>query len=167
MLLYFSPVGYDPSWKSDEQERKAGRSYKKLHLGISVWKMRRDSFAYLRSAGEKGEITSEILTISTGAKPYLFLNAAPDNADRPAKIRVSIRRVDGSVSLPWSDPITTDSTKHRVRWSGRPDDVFGQSDKDFVIVFELTNARLYSFWASCCPSGESDGWSSAGQDSKK
>ncbi|HSW45481.1 MAG TPA: hypothetical protein VLM89_07915, partial [Phycisphaerae bacterium] len=58
-------------------------------------------------------------------------------------------------------PITTDSTIQPVRWMEVPD-LAALAQKPVRLRFHLTNAKLYSFWASHEESGASDGYVAAG-----
>ncbi len=170
MLLYMAPIGFDPVW-TDEDSRTSRDHYHQIHFGYTVWKMRRDGFAFLRAKGEEETIITEILTMGSH-KRYLFLNVEPEPESftevSTHTVRVRIDDANGKEILPYSNPMTNNSTMQMVRWQNFPLDAFSRcQEKNFVLSFKLTRFRIYSFWASNCLSGESDGWSSKGQDTNR
>ena len=129
--------------------------------------LRRDGFASLsdewpaglarRVFAAPGTLTTRPLRF-TGAE--LFVNAAIDG-----ELRVEVLDREGRVIEPYRieacEPVTGDSTRHRVRWRG------GVSLRDLAddavrFRFALSRAKLYSFWVSPSDRGNSNGYVGAG-----
>ncbi len=93
---------------------------------------------------------------------HLFVNAAipPDG-----ELRIELLDRAGRVVAPYSRdgcaPITGDGTRLPVSWSGAPD-LAAVADREVRFRFTLTRGRLYAFWVSPWPSGESRGYPAAG-----
>jgi len=91
---------------------------------------------------------------------YLFVNAAMDGGE----LRAEVLDADGRVLEPFSaskcTPLTHDSTRAQLSWSGASlRDLAGQPVR---FRFSLRDGRLYSFWVAAAPSGASRGYVAAG-----
>lgn len=91
---------------------------------------------------------------------HLFVNADLQGGE----LRVEVLDLGGRVIAPLSraacGPVTGDGTRHRVQWPGASlERVAGQPVR---FRFVMTRGRLFSFWVSPWPSGESRGFPAAG-----
>ena len=124
--------------------------------GLAV--LRRDGFASLDDGpAGGGTVTTRPLRFR-GAR--LFVNAAA-----AGEIRVEVLDRNGNAIAGYSAadcvPIRGDSTKHAVAWKTHP--TLGTLDRDAVrLRFELSRARLYSFWIADSAAGHSRGYVAAG-----
>jgi hypothetical protein len=104
-----------------------------------------------------GVLTTRPLTF-TGE--HLFVNANASGGE----LRVEVLDSAGAVITPFDqascEPLRGDSARHPVRWSsGSLRDFAGQEVR---FRFWMSRGRLYSFWVSPWPSGESRGYPAAG-----
>jgi hypothetical protein len=92
---------------------------------------------------------------------HLFVNADVKGGE----LRVEILRPDGTVapgfSLERCVPITTDGTRLPVQWAGSPS-LASVAKQPVRLRFSLTRGRLFAFWVSRWPTGESAGFPAAG-----
>jgi len=108
-------------------------------------------------AAKDGQLTTRPVRF-TGQ--HLFVNADL----RGGELRVEVLDAGGRVMTPFSReaclPVTGDGTRHMVRWSaGTLTSVAGQ---DVRFRFSISRGRLFAFWVSPWPSGESRGYPAAG-----
>jgi hypothetical protein len=119
--------------------------------------LRRDGFASLEGTGS---ITTRPLLFEGR---HLFVNAASDGA-----LRCEVLAPDGQVLLPATAcaPITGDSTRQAVHFTGVADDILDQlsarATRPLRFRFLLDRARLFAFWLSDTPDGRSGGYLAAG-----
>ena len=104
-----------------------------------------------------GMLVTRPLTFLGG---HLFVNADL----RGGELRVAVVDLSGKVIAPFTlaacEPVASDGTRLAVRWAkGRLADLAGQPVR---FRFTMTRGRLYSFWVSQWPSGESRGHPAAG-----
>jgi hypothetical protein len=92
---------------------------------------------------------------------HLFVNVDPAEGELRAEILDRDGRAIPAFAIERSTPVRDNATRVRMRWTGRDDlsDVAGQPVR---IRFSLTAGRLYSFWVSAWPTGESRGYVAAG-----
>jgi len=130
--------------------------------------LRRDGFASMdRQPGDRrvrrlssiaeGTLTTRPLRFSGG---HLFVNAEAAGGE----LRVEVLDRNGTVLSPFTtsncEPIGADSTRIAVRWrQGNLADLAGEVVR---FRFSLTRGRLFAFWVSPWPSGESRGFPAAG-----
>jgi hypothetical protein len=130
--------------------------------------LRRDGFASMdwmpdeqrvrrRSAGATPTLTTRPIRFDGR---QLFVNADA----RGGELRVEVLDRRGAVLSPFTreacQPITQDGTRLPVRWaSGSLSDLAGEPVR---FRFSLTRGRIFAFWVSQWPSGESGGFPAAG-----
>jgi hypothetical protein len=131
--------------------------------------LRRDGFASMeRGSPGRVERVSELTPPGTlVTRPvtfegqYLFVNANAAGAE----LRVDVLDREGRVIEPYAaascTPITGDSTRARVTWSGAAD-LARLRREPIRFRFHLTGGSLYSFWVSRVASGASQGYVAAG-----
>ena len=91
---------------------------------------------------------------------HLFVNAELGSG----QLRVEVLDRDGHVLAPFTlascAPVTGDGTRLPVRWaSGSLDDLAGEVVR---FRFSMSHGRLFAFWVSPWPTGESRGYPAAG-----
>ena len=132
--------------------------------------LRRDGFASMDWLPEEGRVRRAPApadgqgTLTTRpvrfSGEHLFVNADA----RGGELRVEVLDAGGSVIAPFSRaacaPITRDGTRQMVRWSSGS--LAGVAGRDVRFRFSLSRGRLYAFWVSPWPSGESRGYPAAG-----
>jgi hypothetical protein len=136
--------------------------------GLAI--LRRDGFASMdwlrdeapvsrRSQSPNGEGVLTTRPVRFSGK-YLFVNADT----RGGEMRVEILDREGRVLTPFTRdrcaPVAGDTTRQRVRWT--VDNVGALAGEVVRFRFFLTRGRLYAFWVSPWPSGESRGYPAAG-----
>ena len=116
--------------------------------------LRRDGFASMDGAGS---LTTRPVRFSGR---YLFVNADVQQGE----LRVEVLDRAGSVIAPFSAaacvPVRTNATKIAVSWTDA--DLATMAGREVRFRFSLTRGRLYAFWVSPRPSGESRGYPAAG-----
>lgn len=131
--------------------------------------LRRDGFASMdwrtadrrprlvsRSGLTGGYLTTRTITFN-GA--HLFVNGAIDG-----ELRVEVLDVDGRPLAPFTRdncrPVRSDGTRTAVSWNGGS--LAQVAGRPVKLRFWLNEGRLYSFWISRWPTGESSGATAAG-----
>ncbi len=115
------------------------------------WRVRR------RGSGSIGLLTTRPITF-TGA--HLFVNADVEGGELRAEVLDEQGRVIPSFERESSVPVTGNATRAPLRWtSGNLAAVAG---RPLRLRFALTRGRLFAFWISAWPSGESRGFTAAG-----
>jgi hypothetical protein len=143
----FSGVGY--------ASKKKG-----MYLGgaVGIATLRRDGFASMNAAEERGILTTRPLTFSG---KHLFVNVdAPDGSLRAEVLDTAGRPIE-PFTLENCTPLKVDSTLHQISWKGGSD-LSELKNRPVRLRFELSNGALYSFWISRDASGRSDGYLGAG-----
>ena len=116
--------------------------------------LRRDGFA---SMDGTGSLTTRPVRF-TGK--HLFVNADVQQGE----LRVEVLDRAGAVIAPFSSaacgPVRGNATKSAVSWTDA--DLGTLAGRDVRFRFSLTRGRLYAFWVSPRPSGESRGYPAAG-----
>jgi len=130
--------------------------------------LRRDGFASMdwlpgqqavrRVSGDSaGTLTTRPLTFTGG---HLFVNADTTGGE----LRVEVLDRAGTVIAPFTHaacvPVAVDGTRSPVRWARGALSVLAGTPVRFR--FTMTRGRLYSFWVSPWPTGESRGFPAAG-----
>ena len=109
------------------------------------------------SDGAAGVLTTRPLRFSGR---HLFVNADV----RQGELRVEVLDRAGAVLAPLTSaacaPVSGNGTRLAVRWSGA--DLAAVAGREVRFRFTMTNGRLYAFWVSPRPSGESRGYPAAG-----
>jgi hypothetical protein len=137
----------------------------KCSTGLAT--LRRDGFASLTDvwpAGATRPITRHRDAVIT--RPVKFLGAhCFVNADVTGSLRVELLDREGKTipgfSADQCEPINGDRTKHEIRWRSAT----RLADLENTVVrfkFVLDRARLFAFWVSPSPRGESRGYLGAG-----
>jgi len=164
----FIPLGADDSWDPDftiparpgpilvgdelwfyywgtrrsEREKKKGINRPSLmHIGLGT--LRRDGFVSLNAGNKSGTVVTRPLTFEGKA---LFVNA---EVGRTGYVKVALREISGKPVEPYllekCNPITGDLLEGRVTWKDR-NTIDHPHQRSMRLVFELKNAKLYSFW---------------------
>ncbi len=112
-------------------------------LSIGLAKLRRDGFASLNAGENAGKIITRPLTFG-GSR--LFVNA---DVQKDGWVKASVLTRDSkpltSYSLDDSVALTEDTTKGSMVWKSRAR-LVPPGDEHIRLLFQLKNARLYSFW---------------------
>ena len=120
--------------------------------------LRRDGFASMDADAKGGTLTT-VPVLFDGSFP--FVNIAATGGE----LRTEILDAEGNAldpfSLEHSIPITTDSTRQRLKWKDTPD-LHLLINKPLRFRFHLKNSQLYAFWVSPSSSGTSQGYVAAG-----
>jgi hypothetical protein len=131
---------------------------KNLSKSVGMWSIRRDGFTSVDAAMFEGTLTTR--TVKFSGK-YMFVNVD----DAAGSLQAEIIDESGNVIAPFSKdnctPVSVDSTRKQVTWSGASD-MTAVANRNVKIKFYLTNGRLYSFWVSPSTSGASNGYVLAG-----
>ncbi len=110
---------------------------------IGVATLRVDGFASLNAGDEQGTVVTRPLTFQGKS---LFVNA--DIAEG-GFVKAELRGTWGEPIQPFTidqcRPTMGNATKAQIRWAGR-DGLQGVAQTGTRLVFELRNAKLYSFW---------------------
>ena len=119
---------------------KLPRSYK---MAFGLAKLRRDGFASLDAGQDVGQITTRPVTFK-GKK--LFVNA---DVEKGGWVKAAVLTRDSNSIEPYtlddSLALTKDTTKGRMSWKSKKE-LVPPGDKHLRLVFQLKNAKLYSFW---------------------
>lgn len=115
------------------------------------WKVRRGD-----GAGS-GVLTTRPVTF-TGS--HMFVNADMRGGELRVEVLDREGRVIPAFARTASAPIAADGTRLPVRWSGA--DLGALAGRPVRFRFETTRGRLFAFWVSAWPSGESRGAMAAG-----
>ena len=160
----FIPLGTDDSWDADYLgpakiipalvgnelwfyyfgARNADRKdVKDWSFAIGLAKLRRDGFASLNAVQTPGRIITRPMTFK-GKK--IFVNAEVEEGGW-VKAAVLTRESEpvASYTLENSIALTKDTTKGRMIWDSK-EELASPGDDHLRLVFELKNAKLYSFW---------------------
>jgi len=112
-------------------------------FSIGLAKLRRDGFASLNAGQEVGTITTRPMTF---AGNRLVINA---DVEKDGWVKAAVLTRDShpveSYALDDSLALTKDTTKGRMIWESKKE-LAGPGDSHLRLVFQLKNARLYSFW---------------------
>jgi len=132
--------------------------------------LRRDGFASMDwLPGEPGVIRGRVAVGSAGlltTRPvqfsggHLFVNGD----FRDGQLRVDVLDRNGLVVPPFTAdacvPVSGNATKIAVKWNGAS--IADLAGRPVRFRFTLTKGRLYAFWVSAKPTGESAGYPAAG-----
>ena len=130
--------------------------------------LRRDGFASLTDdvRAPQPERARSTPARSVTTRPLRFSGAHLFvNADVAGELRVEVLDREGRVLEPYSSanavPVAGNGTKMPVRWQSRASlaELAGQPVR---FRFTLTRGRLYAFWVSAAPTGQSGGYVGAG-----
>ena len=124
--------------RSNERDKTANYT-----MSVGLARLRRDGFVSLDAGPEPGRVTTRPLTF---AGRSLFVNAdvAEGGWVRAAVLSADSEPLD-AYSLEDGVAITADTTRGRIAWKKAQH--LAVADGDHVrLVFELKNAKLYSFW---------------------
>lgn len=120
--------------------------------------LRRDGFASMDADAKGGTLTT-VPVIFDGSFPFVNVAAAA------GELRTEVLDAEGNAIAPFSlnnsMPVSGDSTRQRLEWSGTPD-LRSLINKPVRFRFHLKNSELYAFWVSPSPSGASQGFVAAG-----
>lgn len=160
----FIPLGTDDSWDADYLgpakiipalvgnelwfyyfgARSANRDdVKNWSFDIGLAKLRRDGFASLNAGQTSGRLITRPLTFKGKS---LFVNA--DVADN-GWVKAAVLSIDSepvqSYTLDDSIALAKDTTKGKMSWKSKKE-IIQPVDGHIRLVFQLKNAKLYSFW---------------------
>ena len=111
-------------------------------LKIGLARLRRDGFASLNAGRSPGRVVTRPLTYRGGA---LFVNV---KVERGGRIRAAVLTAEGDpvpgYALEDCVPFSGDTTSGRLKWRTH-DRLPGPGRRHFRLLFELLNAKLYSF----------------------
>ena len=103
-------------------------------------------------------LTTKLVTFSG---QHLFVNCDATSGS----LKIEILDEHGDLLQPFTadncDVVNIDSTKKQITWS-EADNLSAIQGTKVRFKFYTTNTKLYSFWVSNTPKGESDGYLSAG-----
>lgn len=120
--------------------------------------LRRDGFASMDADEKPGTL----LTVPVQFKgQFAFVNASAKDGELRAEIVDAQGQVIAPFSFENSQPMRTDSTKHRLAWKGA-EDLSSLAGKPVRFRFRLRQGSLYAFWATSDPNGASHGYVAAG-----
>jgi len=112
-------------------------------MALGLAKLRRDGFASLDAGQTVGKITTRPMTF-VGKK--LFVNA---DVEKDGWVKAAVLTRDSnsieSYGLADSVALTKDTTKGRMSWKSIKE-LVPPGDGHVRLVFQLKNAKLYSFW---------------------
>jgi hypothetical protein len=132
--------------------------------------LRRDGFASMDHGLESGGVRrispspgdgTLITRPVTFTGRHLFVNLDAPDGELRAEVLDRAGRVIAPFTAAACRPVRGDSTRTAVQWTGVPDlrDVSGTPVR---FRFRVTRGRLYAFWVSGSPQGESRGFVAAG-----
>lgn len=148
ITFYFTGFAGNPGggWKLSMYENGA--------TGVAF--LRRDGFVSL-DAEESGEIVTRKLIFDGG---YLFVNLDAPNGS----LKVELLDAGGSVIDGFAaedcPAVSGDHVKKQIKWKNA--ELFRLSGQQVRFRFLLTCCRIYSFWVSKNPGGESNGFLAGG-----
>ncbi|QQO09943.1 hypothetical protein [Breznakiella homolactica] len=161
--LYFYFTGFSgiSPKLGPHDEGGPGRMRRVMYAGASTGlaTLRRDGFAAMASptSGARTLLTRPL----TFTGKYLFVNADCSCGELRAEILDREGKIIPGFSREQCIAFTGDSTCMGISWVGR-DSVQELAGKPVCIRFYLSEAKLYSFWISAKPGGESGGYVAAG-----
>ena len=136
--------------------------------GLAV--LRRDGFASMDWLPERssvirrtgGAVTGTLLTrpVRFGGS-YLFVNADLEGGELRVEVVDRLGQPLRPYTLDACRPVVGDATRLPVGWVAR-DSLDQLAGQDVRFRFSMTRGRLYAFWVSRWPSGESGGYVAAG-----
>ncbi|MGA2116339.1 MAG: glycosyl hydrolase family 32 [Bryobacteraceae bacterium] len=136
--------------------RLKGHLYAGGSTGLAI--LRRDGFASMDAGPELASLVTRPIVFSGR---YLFVNAEA----QAGQLTVELLGDDGRVMSPFTSancrPVRGGGACQRVSWHGA-DDLSGLRRRPARLRFQLTNARLFSFWITSDSSGASHGYVAAG-----
>jgi hypothetical protein len=112
-------------------------------LFVGLAQLRRDGFASLNAGETPGRVMTRPLA---RAGKSLFLNAAVEEGGwvKAAVVSRDSEPIDG-YTLDDAIPLARDTTRGRMDWKSN-EEIDLPDHEHLRIVFQLKNARLYSFW---------------------
>lgn len=120
-------------------------------IGLAM--LRRDGFASMDAGEKPGTLTTSPIVFQGR---HLFVNVTAPTGE----LRVEVLSEPGKV-LAESKPLTADTTKQRIEWTGRAD-LTEFVGKPVRLRFHLTSGQLYAFWVTPDSAGASNGYVGAG-----
>ena len=155
----FIPLGGEKDWDSDYPEpasppllvgdkiwiyyRSSSTAQRRSRQCIGLATLRRDGFVSLNAGPEGGRIVTRPLTFN-GARLFVNAKVSPGGHLRVGVLSRSRAAVPG-YALEDCRPITGDAPAARIRW-GKQETAPRRPDQSVRLVFEIKNAKLYSFW---------------------
>jgi hypothetical protein len=150
---------YYTAFKGNELNRNPIHHWNGLYanasMGLAI--LRRDGFASMETENQGVLLTRPVKF----SGKHLFVNTD----GRGGSLLAEICEVDGNPISGYTQedcfPISTDSTKHLVRWRNQ-DNVASLAGKAVRIKFYLNHSKIYTFWVSQNLNGNSGGATAAG-----
>jgi len=161
----FIPLGDPNSWESDYtgiakngpvlvgeelwfyySSLRYGKRDNLDHLGTSgtgLAKLRRDGFASLDADQDAGQVTTRPMTFE-GKKLFVNADVGKDGWVKAAVLTSESQPV-ASYAMDESIALTEDTTKGKMAWKSK-NELTPPGDEHLRLVFQLKNAKLYSFW---------------------
>ncbi len=120
--------------------------------------LRRDGFASMDAGEATGTLTTRKLRFSGR---HLFVNLDAPNGGLQAEILDAGGNVIPPFTRDNSPTLTSNSTSQQLVWKGAPD-MSQLAGTDVRLRFYVNHGRLYSFWITPHPDGQSRGYVAAG-----
>ena len=112
-----------------------------MHIGLAT--LRRDGFVSLDAGDEPGKVVTRPLTFA--AKALLVNAEVADGGYLKAELQTAAGEPVEPYTLGQCKPVTGDVTAAPVAWQDKQA-IEHPPDTSLRLVFELKNAKLYSFW---------------------
>lgn len=147
---YSGPTKVGPVLVGDELwlyyfgSRNVKRDNSKQWLfNIGLTKLRRDGFASLNAGQTPGRLITRPLTFK-GKSLFVNADVADDGWVKAAVLSIDSEPVQ-SYTLDDSIALAKDTTKGKMNWKSKKE-IIQPGDGHIRLVFQLKNAKLYSFW---------------------
>jgi hypothetical protein len=112
-----------------------------MYLGLA--KLRRDGFASLNAGETPGQVVTRPLTFR-GKSLFVNADVAEGGWVKPAVLTRDSQLTSG-YELENAVPLTRNTTKGQMTWKSK-EKLVPPGDDHLRIMFQLKNAKLYSFW---------------------
>jgi hypothetical protein len=130
--------------------------------------LRRDGFASMDWLPGEGRVRGGVSGVAAGmltTRPVRFTGAHLFvNADLSGELRVEVLDRAGAPIAPFTSatcvPVSGNHTRIEVQWNGA--ELRTLAGRDVRFRFAMTRGRLYAFWVSPWPTGESRGYPAGG-----
>jgi len=136
-IYYFSMPLWDPQVVGEDvaMEKKIAR--------IGLAKLRRDGFVSLDAGDETGRVVTRPLTFE-GSQLFVNVKVGPGGYLKAAFADLAGKPLGGYDTLACK-PVTGDRLSAPIAWMSQ-ERIECTNDESLRLIFELKNAKLYSFW---------------------